>query len=219
MAGERTGAEDYAANTTVFFGDAPVMYVKITAHSNWSGGFTNQCGLSEVCFMHISVGAIQPDPDDGATEVAIDVTLGWRAGREAAKHNVYISDDEQAVTDGTAPVVKTVEQAVYSPSLVLDTLYFWRVDEVNDAAVPSVWPGSIWSFTTAATVVVDDFESYGNTSPDQPFQSWLDGLGYFADEYFPEDYEGNGTWSCVGHDILSAEYSTYMERSIVYGGS
>ncbi len=27
-------------------------------------------------------------------------------------------------------------------------------------------------------LVVDDFESYSNTSPDRPFQAWLDGFGH-----------------------------------------
>jgi hypothetical protein len=77
------------------------------------------------------------------------------------------------------------------------------VDEVNEAEVESVWAGPVWSFSTVAAVVVDDFENYGNDSPDRPFQTWLDGIGYSADEFFPVAYGGNGTGASVGHDIWS----------------
>ncbi|MBA7622402.1 hypothetical protein ES703_29779 [subsurface metagenome] len=40
-------------------------------------------------------------PDSGAAGVPPDVVLGWRAGREAVTHDVYVSADEQAVIDGT----------------------------------------------------------------------------------------------------------------------
>ena len=124
--------------------------VRITANSNWGDSpIFNKYGLSEVRFLHIPVAARQPSPNSGAADVAIDATLTWRSGREAAEHNVYLSTDQQAVTDGTAPAA-TVHQAGYSPSsLVLGTTYFWRVDEVNQTETPAVWPGDVWTFTTA----------------------------------------------------------------------
>lgn len=60
-----------------------------------------QCGLSEVRFSYIPVSAREPNPASGAKDVSVNATLGWRAGREAAKHNVYLSTDQQAVIDGT----------------------------------------------------------------------------------------------------------------------
>ena len=86
---------------------------------------------------------------------------------------------------------------------------------------PSVWPGATWSFTTAETIVVDDFESYANSSPDRPFQTWLDGIGYEADEHFDTEYLGNGTGVAIGHDIWSvgSEHTTTMETGIVNSGS
>ena len=157
--------------------------------------------------------ARKPSPESGATDVAVDETLGWRSGREAAEHDVSFSTDEQAVIDGTAPM-ETVAEAAYSPALELATTYYWLVNEVNDTADPSVWPGSIWSFTTAEVIVLDDFESYSNRSPNRPYQTWVDGFGYEADEHFPDGHDGNGSGAGVGHFPAPV-----METGIVHGGS
>ena len=174
------GSANYAHNTTVDFNDTAVKYIRLTANSNWEEIF-NQFGLSEVRFFHIPVHAGEPVPDSGAVDIALDVTLNWRAGREAAEYNLYFSNDEQAVIDGTAPVT-TLSQTIYGPmSLDLGETYYWRVDEVNNVNPDSVWVGDIWSFTTADFLVVDDFESYNDLNPDDPesnriFNVWLDGF-------------------------------------------
>ncbi len=84
------GAPGYAHNTVVDFGDVVVRCVKITANSNWRG-ILEQYGLSEVRFLYVPVWAREASPDSGAADVAVDATLGWRAGREAAGHEVYVS--------------------------------------------------------------------------------------------------------------------------------
>ncbi len=173
------GSANYAHNTTVDFNDIAVRYIRLTANSNWEG-ILNQFGLSEVRFFHIPVHAGEPDPDSGAVDIALDVTLNWRPGREAAEYNLYFSDDEQAVIDGTAPVT-TLNQTIYGPmSLDLGKTYYWRVDEVNDVNPDSVWVGDIWNFTTASFLVVDDFESYNDINEGEPasnriYLAWIDG--------------------------------------------
>jgi hypothetical protein len=205
---QASGLNDYAHNTTVVLGDIPVKYVKITANSNWGGGgFFNQYGLSEVRFMHIPVFAREPDPEDGASGVDIDVILGWRAGREAAEHNLYISTDQQAVRDGTAPVV-TASQTGYGPlSLDLGSTYYWRVDEVNHTKTAPIWEGDTWSFTTSEYLVVDDFESYNDITAGQEgsnlvYATWVDGY---------ENPSMNG--STMGYTTGSS-----METTTVHGG-
>jgi len=174
------GSANYAHNTTVDFNDTAVKYIRLTANSNWEEIF-NQFGLSEVRFFHIPVHAGEPVPDSGAVDIALDVTLNWRAGREAAEYNLYFSNDEQAVIDGTAPVT-ALSRPIYSPmSLDLGETYYWRVDEINNVNPDNVWVGDIWSFTTADFLVVDDFESYNDLNPDDPesnriFNVWLDGF-------------------------------------------
>ena len=85
--------------------------------------------------------------------------MSWRAGREAASHKVYLSDDQQAVAGGTASAV-TVSAPEYETSLLLNKIYYWKVTEVNDAEAIRSWDSSVWSFTTNEFVAVDDFEAY-----------------------------------------------------------
>jgi len=207
------GAAGYAANTVVPFDGAEVKYVKVTANNNWIGGtgLFNKYGLSEVRFMYIPVSAKKPDPNNGATDVAINATLSWRAGREAAEHKVYLSDDEQAVIDGTAPAV-TVNQASYNtPTLdLLSSTYYWRIDEVNNAETPSTWQGDVWSFITQDYLVVDDFESYndiatGEEGSNLVYETWIDG-------YTNPSVNG----STMGY---FEAFQPTMETDIVYGGN
>jgi hypothetical protein len=129
--------------------------------------------------MAIPVSAREPNPASASTDVAIDAALGWRAGREAGEHKVYLSADQQAVIAGTATAT-TVDGASYSPpALELDSTYYWRVDEVNGV---DTWQGDVWSFTTQAYRIVDDFESYNDIDPPDPeshriFETWTDGYG------------------------------------------
>ena len=204
------GTNGYQYDTTVDFNGAVAQSVKITANSNWGGTMFAQYGLSEVRFLYIPVNAREPNPNSGATDVDVDdVTLSFRAGREAAEHNVYLSTDEQAVIDGTAPVA-TVTDAGYSPSesLILDSTYYWRVDEVNNAETPATWQGDIWSLSTQESLVVDDFEDYNDYQPDEIWSTWVDGYGDSsngATAGYPEPL-----------DFLAGEH--YMETTIVHGG-
>ena len=199
------GMPDYAHKTTVDFGDLTAKYVRLTANSNW-GGIFNQYGLSEVRFFHIPVVAREPAPASGATDVDVDAVLSWRAGREAAQHDVYLSTDEQAVIDGTAPVT-TVTKTSYGPlSLDLDATYYWRIDEVNEAETPAIWKGDVWDFGTQQYLVIDDFESYNDLDPADPnsnriFNTWIDGYGVPA----------NGS-------IVGYENPPFAEKTIVHSG-
>jgi hypothetical protein len=202
-----SGANDYAHNTTIDFGNVPAKYVRLTANSNW-GGLLNQYGLSEVRFLHKPVHANEPSPDIGATDIALDVIVGWRAGREAAEHNVYFSEDEQAVIDGTVDVT-TVNDTSYGPlDLDLSKTYYWRIDEVNNTETPSTWQGDVWDFTTQEYFVVDDFEDYNDYEPDRIFDTWVDGWNITT----------NG--STIGYpDPVFADDEHFVETSIVNSGS
>ncbi len=199
------GTAEYAHNTTVDFGGLTAKYVRLTANSNW-GGMLPQYGLSEVRFLYIPVRAREPSPDSGTADVDVDVTLSWRAGRETAQHDVYLSTDEQAVIDGTAPVT-TVPGTSYGPlSLDLAQTYYWKVNEVNTAETPTTLEGDVWNFTTREFLVVDDFESYNDLDPDDPesnriFNAWIDGF----------EQPTNG--SIVGYAA-----APFAEQSIVHSG-
>jgi hypothetical protein len=207
------GSADYVHDTTVDFGGIAARFVRMTFTSGWGAG--GQYGLSEVRFFYIPVSARDPNPATGATDVPLDGTLSWRAGREAASHEIHLGTDMQAVADSTAPVA-TVSQATYAPAdLQLDTTYYWKVIEVNQAETPAAWDGEVWSFSTPQVLVVDDFESYADVSPNRVFQTWIDGLGFSADEFFPDGNPGNGSGAIIGYDPSAGPI---MEYTIVHGG-
>ncbi len=199
---QATGQDGYADNTTVNFGDVAARYVRLTAKSNWSGG-TAPCGLSEVRFFYIPLYASQPTPASGRKGVALDAIVTWKPGREAASHRVYFSTDQEAVTSGDA-LVDTITNHAFDPGpLDLGRTYYWRIDEVNEAATLSIRQGEVWSFSTKEYFVVDDFESYtDNDAAGQAiWQTWIDGL----------DVPDNG--SQVGNLM-----PPYAERTIVHWG-
>jgi len=201
------GAAGYAPNTTIDLGGGAARYVKITANSNW-GGMVSQFGLSEVRFFYIPVLAKEPNPVSGATDIGLNSTLSWKVGREAARHDIYISSDEQAVIDGTA-LVATVTEPRYGPlSLDLGQTYYWRIDEVNMAEIPTTWEGDIWEFATQESLVVEDFESYndipaGEEGSNLIYGTWADGF----------DNPANG--STIGYNV---PFQPTMETQTVHGG-
>jgi concanavalin A-like lectin/glucanase superfamily protein len=191
---QATAREDYAANTAVDFGGEAVKLVRIAVNANFGG--LPQYGLSEVRFMYIPATARDPQPASDAVEVSVDSVLSWRAGREAASHEVYLGTDAEALTPAGS-----VGEASYTPDgLDLDTTYYWKVDEVNEVEAISVWEGGVWSFTTQEFLVVDDFESY-NDEDNVIYESWIDGWI-------------NETGSTVGY--VSAPFA---EQTVVNSGS
>jgi len=221
------GTDDYTGNDPLDLGYIAAKSVRLTAQSNWGG--VPFSSLSEVRFYYVPTYAWTHDPDgaylptdawasipvDGANDVDPDVVLTWRAGREAQTHELYVGTDANDL-----PQVDTVTGSPYGTydtsalDLQLSQTYYWRINEVNEAQVPSIWEGDdVQSFTVADFVVVDDFESYTNDadSYSRVFQTWIDGAGYT----YPVDVPGNGTGSYIGYDPLAGDI---METSIFHDG-
>jgi len=199
-------------------------YVRLNIVNNW-GGLLPQYGVAEVQFYSLPTQARTPVPASGSADVLPDAVVTWRAGREAGQHTIYLSMDSNAVADGSAQSVSSNINSLDLGSLDLELgqTYYWRVDEVNDAETPAITTGEVWSMSTSDSLVVDDFESYNNLSPDRPFQAWLDGIGYSVDEFFPVAYGGNDTGAAIGHDIwtVSSPYfdGDIMDTARAMGGS
>jgi hypothetical protein len=173
--------------------------------------------------------AWDPHPADGAIADVRDAeSLVWQAGDAADQHDVYFGTDANAVADaGTSSPEYKGRQAgtSYSVAGLVEFgggPYFWRIDEVEVGGA-TVHQGHLWLFSIADYVIVDDFEAYTNTSPNRVFQTWIDGWGFSADEFFPDGNPGNGTGATVGHDIWtegSPDYGkTIVETAIVRPGS
>jgi WD40 repeat protein len=85
--------------------------------------------------------AWDPDPADGATEVARTPTLSWGPGQYATSHDVYFSDSSPPAFIGNQT------ETSYSPgTLDKSKTCYWRIDEV-EADGTTKYEGSVWSFT------------------------------------------------------------------------
>jgi hypothetical protein len=165
--------------------------------------------------------AWNPQPARGVTvDLRGAAELSWSAGDTAAKHDVYFGKDRAVVAnaDTAAPEYKIRQTATTYPLGGLVEFgggaYFWRIDEV-EADGKTIHKGAVWTFTIPDYLLVDDFERYTDNSPDRVFQTWLDGLGFSEDEFFPTGNPGNGTSSIVGYD---PQAGNIMETSIIHGG-
>jgi len=159
-----------------------------------------------------------PNPANGDVGVSPTQILTWDAGAVAASHEVYFGTDADAVKNATKASTeyketKALGDESYDPGkLLLETAYYWRIDEVNGVNPDSPWAGNIWSFTTSGFFVIDNFEGY-DAGDNQIWYSWHDGLGYGVpgvDPYFA----GNGTGSAVGDETTAS----FTEETIVQGG-
>ena len=120
---------------------------------------------------------------------------------------MYFGVDKNAVADAntaTADIYQgrqALDQTTFDPgTLEWGKVYYWRIDEVNEAHPDSPWQGRVWTFTTADFVVVDDMESYTDDEGNRIYQTWTDG--------YPDR---NG--ATVGN--LDAPFA---EQTIVHGG-
>jgi hypothetical protein len=169
-----TGDNQCIANTDVLFNGAAAKYVKLIFLTGW--GDLGLYGISEVRFSAEPTRAQNPAPLDKAKDIKVNPELSWKPGRYSVNHNVYISTDENAVAEGTAAVMVSDVNNV-TPALEIAKTYFWRVDEVNNAEAYSIWDGSVWSFDTAKSVIVDNFEvDYGNKEVNFVWAIWKDGI-------------------------------------------
>ncbi len=178
-----TAKADYAHNTTIPLDGLAAKYVRFTINDNW--GMLTQYGLSEVRFYYTPVSPREPGPADGATAVDPETDLTWRAGREAASHEVYFGTDPDALA-----MVDAVGTSSYDPgSLDLGTTYYWQIVEVNEAEAVTSWEGDVWSFATFEYILIDGFETYTDDidAGQAIFDTWIDGwvnnngstVGYF----------------------------------------
>ena len=146
-------------------------------------------------------------------------SLSWLAGDNASQHDVYFGTDKNAVADADESDTTGIyrgRQGSTSYNTAQDVEwgggpYYWRVDEYNTDATIS--KSSVWSFTVADFIGIDDFEDY-NTGENQIWYAWKDGLGYGTPGTEPY-YAGNGTGSAVGDETTNS----YTEETIVHGGS
>ena len=153
-------------------------------------------------------GAVRdPQPSNGADDVAMTTVLSWTPADNAASHELYFGTDKNAVRSaeaGSSEYVgpKALGAESHDPGLLeSNATYYWRVDEVY---ADQTIKGPVWSFTTGNHLLVDDFESYtdDDAAGQVIWQHWIDGFG-IADNGAQAGYL----------------FPPYAEQTIVHGGA
>jgi len=158
--------------------------------------------------------AWNPSPVNGSTPYIRDaMPLSWSPGDKASQHDVYFGTDQGTVFDSdstdTTGIYRGLQSTtIYNPPEGVEWgggPYYWRVDENNTDGTVS--KGSVWSFTVADFLKIEDFEDYNDFEPDRIFDTWSDGWGVAT----------NG--SEVGYadpNFTLGEH--HVETTIVHGG-
>jgi len=148
-----------------------------------------------------------PQPANGAADMAMATILSWAPAESAESHQVYLGLDKGTVrsADTSSPESqgsKALGAESYDAGLLeANTTYYWRVDAVSNG---SPVKGPVWNFTTGAYLLVEDFERYtdDDAAGEAIWQHWIDGFGL----------AGNGAQ--VGYLM-----PPYAEQAIVHGGA
>jgi hypothetical protein len=119
-------------------------------------------------FTATPIKAYAPSPSDGAKYVMPDTKLAWSPGSTAIAHEVYLGTSQDDVAAGAAGVVKGKTSALtFDPcGLANDTVYYWRIDEVDAKGVKQT--GYVWSFRTLPLIPVSDPNLVGWWKLDEP---------------------------------------------------
>ncbi|MCP4610221.1 MAG: LamG domain-containing protein [Planctomycetes bacterium] len=104
----------------------------------------------------VQVTAHEPEPADGVLYIDTWVSLGWSPGFGAASHDVYFSDDFDAVAGSAAEAFQGNQSVTFyvagfpgfafPDGLIPGTTYYWRIDEI-EADGSTKHEGDVWSFT------------------------------------------------------------------------
>ena len=98
--------------------------------------------------------AYNPNPSDQTAGIDPNTLLTWTPGKDALSHDVYFGtgfDDVNDANEFSDEYKGNQDVNNWDPcGLELETLYFWRIDEVGG---PNTVKGQIWSFTTLAVPI------------------------------------------------------------------
>jgi hypothetical protein len=164
--------------------------------------------------------AFDPDPADSGVTVPIDVVLEWGPGCLAASHDVYFGTDFNDVNDANSSNHPNVEYSnedvnnSFDPNGDLDylTVYYWRVDAVNDG---NLWRGEVWSFRSESAIVDPNLRLWykfdgneGDVVYDSSGREFHSSDGTVSDRWEPNDGWFGGSLWC--DDDIGLAVSPYM---------
>jgi hypothetical protein len=122
--------------------------------------------------------ARNPCPPDKVNNTPVETRLSWTPGCFADSHRVYLGETLEDV-DANATALYNGQIAGFNPgTLKPGKIYYWRVDEVNQANI--VRTGDIWQFKTTDLLPVEDFESSQNENHTTKWEETGWGRYYFT---------------------------------------
>jgi len=140
-----------------------------------------------------------PTPADGALHADTWASLNWRAGDDAASHDVYFGENFVDVNDGAEGTFYGNQVSTffvvgfpgfpYPDGLVPGTTYYWRIDELEADGVTK-HKGNVWSFMVPPKTAYNPVPADGAEFIDPSVKlSWTAGFGaklhyvYFGDNF------------------------------------
>ena len=196
--GPRSGTLDaYAGEDIYVFLDfAAGGYADHYSDALGDGKFTINATLTAT--RKFMTKAYNPTPTDGSIYNDTSVSLGWWPGDTAVSHDVYFGisfDDVNDRTNGTfqgnqaaTSFIVGSPESVFPDGLVPDTIYYWRIDEVE--ADSTKHKGDIWRFRTPPRTAYAPNPADGAEFVDtNPTLSWAPGFlakshaVYFGDNF------------------------------------
>jgi hypothetical protein len=182
-------------------GNAQFMVGNLTGHPNgWSeadaldaiaDGFITGAGLTvstsdDTFYTVVSAPgkvAVDPDPADGDTYVAVDSVLSWAPGTNVVApvtYDVYFDTNPSPTTLVSAAQSGTTFDPFGASDMANDTTYFWRID-THDAA--GTHTGDVWSFTTTPAPATLAWYKFNGNANDE-----IDILNNGVDGFIPSVY-------------------------------
>jgi hypothetical protein len=163
--------------------------------------------------------ASKPKPGNGAENLCDGQQLCWTGGdyaQDVDAHDIYLGTDWDDVNDAnTTSEVYVVSQDFdancYTTSgLELATIYYWRIDEVNDSNIDSPWKGDVWQFTTNDGNAFDPDPMDGQTViPLNKVLTWSAGcLADTHEVYFGTDINDVNAADTTSTGIYQGEFET-----------
>ncbi len=144
---------------------------------------------------------VKPAPK--ASDVPCDASLSWVAV-PTAKSDVYLGKSLEAVTSASRANPQGVllsqgqTATTYAPALPLEfnQTYYWRIDQVVGTGSPTIYPGPVLSFTTAAYPIKNIIATASSAQPNMGPEKTVDGSG--LDKNDGHSTNGNDMWLSLG---------------------
>ena len=151
--------QEFYVTTPVFTANvtpaSPTFHLAFAAGDFWMDGIRFYEG-DYVEPPFVSFKAREPNPGNGAINLATWANLTWQPGTAATSHDVYFGVNYDDVLAGTGDTFQGNQSEAYlivgfpgypyPDGLVYGTTYYWRIDEINPDNPDSPWVGDVWSF-------------------------------------------------------------------------